>query len=108
LAEHSNASAIVALTRLGNAARVLSALRPRVPIFAATETDAIARHLTMYRGVVPLITGIGKDADITGSRLKKELGARGLVPSGSVSVFVSANARLERADQNFVNVQKVE
>ncbi len=108
LADHCNAFAIVAITRLGNAARVLSALRPRTPIFAATETDVIARHLAMYRGVVPLTTGIGKDVDTTGTLLKQELSTRGLVPSGSIVVFISANARLERADQNFVNVQKFE
>ena len=51
LADHCNAFAIVAITRLGNAARVLSALRPRTPIFASTETDVIARQLTIYRGV---------------------------------------------------------
>jgi pyruvate kinase len=106
LADHSNAFAIVAITRLGNSARVLSALRPRAPIFAATETDTIARHLTIYRGVVPLITGIGKDVDTTGNLLKEELRARGLVPQGAVVVFISANTRLERGDQNFVNVQK--
>ncbi len=54
LADHCNAFAIVAVTRLGNAARVLSALRPRTPIFASTETDVIARQLTLYRGVTPL------------------------------------------------------
>lgn len=106
LADHSHAFAIVAITRLGNAARVLSALRPRTPIFAATETDTIARHLTIYRGVVPLITGIGKDVDATGNLLKEELRTRGLVPQGAVVVFISANTRLERGDQNFVNVQK--
>ena len=108
LADHCNAFAIVAVTRLGNAARVLSALRPRTPIFASTETEAIARQLTLYHGVTPLITGIGKDADTTGSLLKQELSTRGLVPSGSVVVFMSANARLERADQNAVNLQKFE
>ena len=106
LADHCNAFAIVAITRLGNAARVLSALRPRTPVFAATESDVIARHLTLYRGVVPLTTGIGKDVDTTGTLLKQELGSRGLVPAGSIVVFISANTRLERADQNFVNVQK--
>jgi hypothetical protein len=40
--------------------------------------------------------------------LKQELSTRGLVPSGSVVVFISANARLERADQNSVNLQKFE
>jgi pyruvate kinase len=108
LADHCAAFAIIAITRLGNAARVLSALRPRTPIFASTETDAIARQLTMYRGVVPLKTGIGKDVDTTGTLLKQELSSRGLVPSGSMVVFINANARLERADQNFVNLQKFE
>jgi pyruvate kinase len=108
LADHSRAFAIVAITRQGNSVRVLSALRPRAPIFAATETDNIARQLTIYRGVVPLITGLGKDVDISGTLLKEELRSRGLVPRGSVVVFISANARLERADQNFVNVQKID
>jgi pyruvate kinase len=108
LADRCNAYAIVAITRLGNAARVLSALRPKTPVFASTETEAIARQLTLYRGVVPLTIGLGKDIDTTGAVLKQELGARGLVPSGSSVVFISANARLERADQNFVNVQKFE
>jgi pyruvate kinase len=106
LADHSDAYAIVAITRLGHAARVLSALRPRTPILAATETDIVARHLTIYRGVVPLVTGIGKDIDATGALVREELLRKGLVPSGSVVVFVSANARLERADANYVNVQR--
>ena len=108
LADHSEAFAIVAITRLGNAARVLSALRPKTLILAATETDVVARHLTIYRGVVPLITGIGKDNDTTGALVREEIRRRGLVPPGSVVVFVSANARLERADANYVNVQRFE
>src|SRR5688572_5944760 len=108
LADQCSAFAIVAVTRLGNAARVLSALRPRTPIFASTETEVIARQLTLYRGVTPMTTGIAKDADTTGTLLKQELGARGLVPSGSTVVFMSGNARLERAEQNSVNLQKFE
>jgi len=68
----------------------------------------LARQLTRYRGVTPMTTGIGKDVDTTGTLLKQELSTRGLVPSGSVVVFISANARLERADQNSVNLQKFE
>ena len=108
LADRSGAYAIVAITRLGNSARVLSALRPRTPVFAATETERVARHLTIYRGVVPLTTGIGKDVDTTGALLKEELRRRGLAPRGSVVVFISASARLDHGDQNFVNVQRFE
>ena len=53
-----------------------------------------------------MTTGIGKDVDTTGALLKEELRNRQLVPRGSVVVFISANARLERGDQNFVNVQR--
>jgi pyruvate kinase len=106
LADHCGAYGIVAITRLGNAARILSALRPRTPVFAATETAIVARHLTMYRGVHPLTTGIGKDVDTTVALLKEELRHREFVPHGAVVVFVSANPRLERADQNFVNLQR--
>jgi pyruvate kinase len=108
LADHCHAFAIVAVTRLGNAARVLSALRPRTPIFASTETEAIARQLTLYRSVTPLTTGIAKDGDTTGTLLKRELSTRGYVPSGSIVVFMSGNARLERPDQNTVNLQRFE
>jgi pyruvate kinase len=108
LADHSQAFAIVAITRMGNTARVLSALRPRTPILAATETDVVARHLSIYRGVVPLITGIGKDIDTTGALVREEIRRSGLVPNGSVVVFVSANAHLERADANYVNVLRFE
>jgi len=108
LAEHCNAFAIVAITPHGHAARVLSALRPRPPIFASTESDVIARQLTMYRGVMPLQTGITRDGDTTGVLLKQELSDKGLVPKGWNVVFIGANVRLERPDQNFVNVQRFE
>ena len=53
LAEHAAASAIVAITRGGKTARVLSALRPDVPIVAVTDQDQIARRLALSWGVLP-------------------------------------------------------
>ncbi|MEQ1730224.1 MAG: pyruvate kinase, partial [Vicinamibacterales bacterium] len=44
LAERANARAIVAVTRGGGTARRLSALRPRVPIFATTDRSDTARR----------------------------------------------------------------
>ena len=94
----------MAITRQGNTARVLSALRPQTPIVAATETEAVARHLTIYRGVVPLVTGIGKDIDATGAMVREELRRRNLVPPGQTVVFVRANAHIERPAANYINV----
>src|ERR1041385_8049286 len=50
LAGHSDAAAIVAVTRGGKTARVLSALRPAAPIYAATATPEIARQLALVWG----------------------------------------------------------
>ena len=51
LAVHSEAAAIVAVTRGGKTARVLSALRPRAPIYAATDSRAISRGGWRLSGV---------------------------------------------------------
>ena len=68
LAERGDAAAIVAVTRGGTTARVLSALRTRVPIFAATDRPEIARRLALPWGVVPVLTEIGDDVATTGKR----------------------------------------
>src|SRR4029079_8953992 len=51
LASSGQADAIVALTQEGRTARLLSALRPRAPVLAITEHDAVARRLAMVWGV---------------------------------------------------------
>ena len=53
LADRGHATAIVAVTREGNTARMLAALRPNARILAATDSDRVARRLMLYRGVRP-------------------------------------------------------
>ena len=53
LASAGEADAIVAVTREGKTARLLSALRPRAPIFAATASMRLAGTLALYWGVAP-------------------------------------------------------
>ena len=65
LATRGDVQAIVAVTR-GGTARRLSALRPRAPIFAATDREDTARRLTLYWGVVPVRTDIGDNVDAAG------------------------------------------
>ena len=52
------AAADVAVTRAGGTARLLSALRPRVPIVATTDSTATARRLALNWGVVPVLAEI--------------------------------------------------
>jgi pyruvate kinase len=106
LANRSNAQAIIAVTRGGETARRLSALRPRAPIIAACDDEATARRLSLYWGVTPVQTTIGEDVAMAGMLVGQELAARGLVPHGAPAVLVSVNPDLTRADANFLKIQR--
>ena len=107
LAERGHALAIVAVTRRGNTARRLSALRPGPPIFAATETADLARRLAIHWGVWPICTDIGESVDAAGALIGRELVSSGLVPSGGAVVLVSISQDLGRADTNFLKIQRL-
>lgn len=102
LSTSGEASAIIAVTREGKTARLLSALRPGAAIYAATGNPRVAGTLTLWRGVQPVVTD-ERDPE----RLERILIDRSIIPAGSVVVFVNVSADLNRADANFLNVQRI-
>ncbi len=56
-----NADAILAFTKTGNTAKMLAAVRPRVPIIATVTSERLARKLNLYRGVEPLVIDGGNE-----------------------------------------------
>jgi pyruvate kinase len=107
LANRGDAEAIVAVTRGGETARRLSALRPRAPIIATTTVDETARRLSIYWGVVPLRTDIGDNVDATGAIVGQLLVGRGLVRAGSAVVLISISPDLARTDANYLKIQRL-
>jgi pyruvate kinase len=107
LASSGQASAIVAVTRAGKTARVLSAFRPPVPIFAATASDEVARRLTIHRGVVPFAVGDALDADPTGGAIERHLLEHRMLEPSCVIVFVSVHADLTRDNANFLRIRRI-
>jgi pyruvate kinase len=107
LAERGNATAIVAITRGGKTARVLSALRPRVPIVAATDRQDIARRLVLPWGVVPVLTDLSGDVNAAASRISEELVAGGVISRPSTIVVVSITPDLAAGPSNFLKLQRV-
>jgi pyruvate kinase len=107
LAERAEAAAIVAVTRGGQTARTLSALRPRVAIFAATDREEVARRLALAWGVVPVLTDLSDDVNVVASRIGAELVTSSAIPQGSVIVLVSVTPDLTHGPSNFVKVQRV-
>ncbi|HXW04832.1 MAG TPA: pyruvate kinase [Vicinamibacterales bacterium] len=102
LATAGRADAIVAVTREGKTARLLSSLRPAAPIIAATFTEAVAGRLSVLRGVVPFVT-----SEASGVALEAELVRHGLVAAGAVLVFIGVSPELDRPDANFVRIRRV-
>jgi pyruvate kinase len=107
LAERGHAEAIVAVTREGNTARMLAALRPTARILAATNSVEVARRLMLYRGVVPLVTTLGENVDQTGAAIGRQLLERGLLQGGDEVVFVSVHQDLARPAANFLKLHRV-
>ena len=102
LSTSGQAVALIAVTTEGKTAWLLSALRPAATIYAATESEQVARMLALMRGVVPIVTE-ERDEE----RLAKLLVERKILPAGSVVVFINVSPELARIDSNFLNVQRI-
>ena len=102
LSTTGQAAAIIAVTREGKTASLLSALRPAAAIYAATDSVEVARTLMLMSGVVPIDTG-----EHDPGRLARLLVEKQILPAGSVVVFINVSHELARIDSNFLNVQKI-
>ena len=54
ISRDSSAEGIIAFTRTGNTARMISAVRPSVPVYGVVGSESIARKLNLYRGITPV------------------------------------------------------
>jgi pyruvate kinase len=96
--------AIVAYTRSGRTAQILSKLRPPAPIFAMTERGSVARRLALWRGVVPLtIKREGRGEEMF-SHINRELQARELVDDGGLVVVVGTAPQGPPGHTNFIRL----
>jgi pyruvate kinase len=107
LAAHAQAAAIVAVTRGGKTARVLSALRPSTPIYAATDEARVSQRLALCWGVMPVTTDLTGDVHAAASRIGQELVERGAIPRTSTIVLVSVTPDLAPGPSNFLKLQRV-
>jgi pyruvate kinase len=107
LADHSHAAAIVAVTRGGKTAGLLSALRPCTLIVGATDQPGVARRLALAWGVVPLVIELDGNLDVAARRFGQALVERGVVPAGSAIVLVSMTPSLAPGPSNFLKLQAV-
>jgi len=102
LASTGQAEAIVAVTQHGKTAQLLSSLRPGATIVAVTPSDVVARRLTLYWGVRPVVS------DLANLRaLEQPIRSAIALSPRAVVVFININPDLSRVDANFLNVQQL-
>jgi pyruvate kinase len=82
-------------------------MRPRAPIYAATNQPDIARRLALSWGVVPVLTDLSGDVDTAAARIGEQLAQRGAVPQSAVIVLVSINPDLGSGYANFLKLLRV-
>jgi pyruvate kinase len=104
-AAHTGVAAIACYTRTGRTARILSSLRPRVPVIAFSPDPAVVSNLALVNGVVPRPSVVLDGSDRLG-RLNRLLGEARLVGDGSTVVLVSSTATPGSAP-NLLGVQRV-
>lgn len=91
LADELRAVALAAFTRSGQTVQILSKLRPKAPIFAFCEDEAVARRLALWRGVVPLVITLGDHIDQTTQIMAAELRKRGFAEPGADVIIVGSS-----------------
>jgi pyruvate kinase len=106
LATQAQADALAAFTRAGRTARLLSARRPRAPIFVATDRPEIARRLSLCWGIVPIVCNLEGSMETLESRAVECMRAAGLGSPATV-VLVNASPELEQDAANFIRLRRV-
>jgi pyruvate kinase len=106
LATRGDAHAIVAITRQGNTARVLSSLRPAAPILAATGSPDVARRLSLHWGVQPFVVAMEGGLSTVAQRVGAAVIERRLVPAGTTLVFVSVTDDLSQQYANYLKLHR--
>jgi pyruvate kinase len=107
LAHESAADAIIAVTREGRTAKLLSMRRPRAIIYAASDREDVVRRVGQWWGTRPLVTNIDGDVDAVASRIIDRLHRSGGLASGATVVLVNVSPDLDRGLANFIRVRRV-
>jgi|WetSurMetagenome_2_1015567.scaffolds.fasta_scaffold00138_23 pyruvate kinase len=107
-AESIEAKLIVVFTQSGFTARLLSKMRPKVPIVAFTPDQETMNRMSLYWGVMSRLISAGRGTcpeDDMLTEIERSLVKQGLIRKGNNIVFVSSSPFLGK--HNVIRLQKV-
>ncbi|GAB4123090.1 MAG: pyruvate kinase [Roseiflexaceae bacterium] len=98
---------IVAFTKTGRTAQLVSRSRPIVPIFAFTPEEEVYRRLSLVWGVVPMMVDYVERLDDLSARVIDRLLYAGYAQRGDMVVMTGGHPISVRGPTNFVKVIQV-
>ena len=107
LACEVHARALVVVTRTGYTARLVSSLRPPMPILVLTQDIAVYHSLALWWGLQLLHGRFERTADATIAAFEQMLIADGHVREKDVVVIVGSSARITDARTNVIKLHMV-
>ncbi|WP_297218145.1 pyruvate kinase [Thermoplasma sp.] len=106
LSDDIKSDGIVALTHTGSTVRMISSLRPKAMVYAATVSDNLARKLNIYFGVMPMHME-GDAEKLTFSEIMDHIARSGQFADGSKLVITSGDPYFTFGGTNDVKVAVV-
>ncbi|MGO8695298.1 MAG: pyruvate kinase [Rectinemataceae bacterium] len=108
VAYECDAAAILVLTETGHAARLISRLRPRMPIFAFMKDEIVYHQLAMNWGVYPLLLERSIESlDAIVSETIESCKSAGALKKGDRVVFVAGLPLDKQGTTNMIRVETV-
>jgi pyruvate kinase len=91
VAQMLNVKAIVAFSRSGSTARLISKYRPPRPVYAFCDHEDVARRAALYWGVTPFVMPLTLDSESTLIEASESLMKHKLIVPGDVLAVVAGN-----------------
>ncbi|MDO8499305.1 MAG: pyruvate kinase [bacterium] len=108
LAEDVGAKYILAASLSGDTGRLVSSLRPYLPIFVATSSDRVLEQLNLSWGVTPIKILPCKSLEELMKRAFKHLKEANLVESGDKVVVLAGEPVGQAGNLNLIEVKEIE
>jgi pyruvate kinase len=106
-ARSAGVAAIVVFTSSGASARLISRLRPPVPIYAFTQSENIARQLTICFGVTPILAPDAQSTEQMLLLMEQTLVAAGLLKPNDNVVFVAGQPIGRVGSTNLIKLHRL-
>ncbi len=107
LADHLDATAILAPTRSGRTAIHISRYRPKQPIIAFTPSRTTLRQLSLYRGIYPRMILNHQDTDDLIEKVSKKAVETGDLVEGELAVITAGNPVWVAGMTNMIRVMSL-